>query len=92
MKVISLITLVLSLFLAPYPSQAQSVAKTSRVGILTLTSVPNPALEAFRQGRRDLGYVEGQNIALEYRFLTPWPLHRNNVGQFSDTGQRGDRQ
>ena len=68
MKVISLITLVLGLFLAPYPSQAQSVAKTPRIGILTLAFVPNPALEAFRQGLRDRGYMEGQSIALEYRF------------------------
>src|SRR5262245_31061945 len=68
MKVISLITLVLGLFLAPYPSQAQSAAKTPRIGILTIQSAPHPALEAFRQGLRDLGYVEGQSIVLEYRF------------------------
>jgi ABC-type uncharacterized transport system substrate-binding protein len=68
MKIISLITLVLGLFLAPYLSQAQSVAKTPRIGMLTLASAPNPALEAFRQGLRDLGYTEGQSIALEYRF------------------------
>jgi putative ABC transport system substrate-binding protein len=68
MKVISLITLVLGLFLAPCPSQAQSVAKTPRIGILTSASDPHPILDAFRQGLRDLGYVEGQSIALEYRF------------------------
>ena len=68
MKVISLITLVLGLFLAPCPSQAQSVAKMPRIGILTPTSDPNPDIEAFRQGLRDLGYMEGQSIALEYRF------------------------
>ena len=68
MKVISLITLVLGLFLTPYPSQAQSVEKTPRIGILTLAFVPNYALEAFRQGLHDLGYMEGQSIALEYRF------------------------
>ena len=68
MKVISLITLVLGLFLAPCPSQAQSVAKTPRIGILTPTSDPNPAIAAFRQGLRELGYMEGQSIALEYRF------------------------
>ena len=68
MKVISLITLVLGLFLAPYPSQAQSVAQTPRIGILTPVFDSHPGLEAFRQGLRDLGYVEGQSIALEYRF------------------------
>ena len=60
MKVISLITLVLGLFLTPCPSQAQSVAKTPRIGILTLAFAPNHALEAFRQGLRDLGYMEGK--------------------------------
>ena len=68
MKAIALITLALGLFLAPYPSQAQSVAKTPRIGILTPAFDPYPPLEAFRQGLRDLGYVEGQSIALEYRF------------------------
>src|SRR6266567_1471055 len=68
MKVVWLITLALGLFLAPYLSQAQSVAKMPRIGILTSASDPHPILDAFRQGLRDLGYVEGQSIALEYRF------------------------
>ena len=63
-----IVLLALGLFLAPYSSQAQSVAKTPRIGILTPVFGPNPLLEAFRQGLRDLGYVEGQSIALEYRF------------------------
>jgi putative ABC transport system substrate-binding protein len=63
-----IVLLVLGLFLAPYPSQAQSVAKTPRIGILTPVFGPTPIHEAFRQGLRDLGYVEGQSIALEYRF------------------------
>ena len=68
MKALAFITLALGLCLAPYPSQAQSVAKTPRIGILTPAFDPHPVLEAFRQGLRDLGYVEGQSIALEYRF------------------------
>jgi len=63
-----IVLLALGLFLAPYPSQAQSVAKTSRIGILNPAFDPHPPLEAFRQGLRDLGYVEGHNIVLEYRF------------------------
>ena len=68
MKARALITLALGLCLAPYLSQAQSVAQTPRIGILTLAFDPHPGFEAFRQGLRDLGYVEGQSIALEYRF------------------------
>src|SRR6266446_6664915 len=67
-SLVALVTLVLGLLLAPYPSQAQSVAKTPRIGILTPAFDPHPPLEAFRQGLRDLGYVEGHNIVLEYRF------------------------
>jgi putative ABC transport system substrate-binding protein len=67
-SLVAIITLVLSLFLVPYPSQAQSVVKMPRIGILTPAFDPYPVLEAFRQGLRDLGYMEGQSIALEYRF------------------------
>jgi putative ABC transport system substrate-binding protein len=62
-----IVTLALVIFLTPSPSHAQSVAKMPRIGILTPVFGPYPPLEAFRQGLRDLGYVEGQSIALEYR-------------------------
>jgi putative tryptophan/tyrosine transport system substrate-binding protein len=47
---------------------AQSPARVYRIGILMTTPVsPNPPLEAFLQKMRDLGYVEGSNLVLEYR-------------------------
>src|SRR5215211_6786663 len=46
------------------PGQGQPPMRVPRVGILN--AIPSSA-EAFRQGLRDLGYVEEQNIALEYR-------------------------
>jgi putative ABC transport system substrate-binding protein len=59
----------LSLFLAPLAATAQPQGRVPRIGILTPASEASTALwEAFRQGLRDLGYVEGQNIILEYRF------------------------
>ena len=54
-----------------YQANAQERGKIPHIGIL-LPSAPNTAadanLEAFRQGLHDLGYVEGRNIILEYRW------------------------
>jgi putative ABC transport system substrate-binding protein len=58
-----------ALLLAPERSTAQQTqSKIPRVGILTAAdSEKAPIFEAFRQGLRDLGYVEGGNIILEFR-------------------------
>jgi putative ABC transport system substrate-binding protein len=50
----------------PFAS-AQQAPKVYRIGLLSPTS-PNPAVEAFRQGLREHGYVEGKNVILETRF------------------------
>src|SRR5712691_7158438 len=65
-----IVTLVLSLLAAPLTSQAQQAAKVPRLGLLIPSSFSAVAsrLEAFRHGLRDLGYVEGRNITIEYRF------------------------
>ena len=52
------------------PADAQQAAKVPRVGYLTAGGDPNtpgPEVETFRQGLRDLGYIEGKNVLLEYR-------------------------
>jgi ABC-type uncharacterized transport system substrate-binding protein len=48
--------------------QAGQVVKIPRIGILRPASPPDPFVEAFRQGLHELGYVEGQNIDIEYRW------------------------
>ena len=48
-------------------AEAQQPAKVPRIGILGLAYPSSPYLESFRQGLRELGYVEGQNIILETR-------------------------
>ncbi len=50
------------------PAEAQQLAKIPRVGVLRGDSPPNPSVETFQQAMRDLGYLEGKNIVIEYRF------------------------
>jgi ABC-type uncharacterized transport system substrate-binding protein len=65
----AIITLILSLLAVPFATAAQQQGKVPRIGILTTASeASTPVWEAFRQGLRDLGYVEGKTIILEYRF------------------------
>jgi putative ABC transport system substrate-binding protein len=53
------------------PAAAQPPEKGYRIGILAGSSQAlnwQPIKEAFQQGLRELGYVEGQNVSLEYRY------------------------
>jgi ABC-type uncharacterized transport system substrate-binding protein len=61
-------TLAGSLLTAPLAGEAQQAGKIPRIGYLGLNPAANPHLhEAFRQGLRDLGYVEGRNVVIENR-------------------------
>lgn len=55
---------------ASSPAAAQQAAKVHRVGFLGTASptANKDRLEAFRQGLRELGYVEGRNVLIEYRW------------------------
>ena len=56
------------LLAVPLAAEAQQAAKVPQIGFLALNLAANPQLhEAFRQGLRDLGYVEGRNLVIEYR-------------------------
>jgi putative ABC transport system substrate-binding protein len=57
-----------ALLAAPLAGEGQQAGKVPRIGYLALNPAANPHLhEAFRQGLRDLGYVEGRNVVIEYR-------------------------
>ena len=52
----------------PLVARAQEAASIRRVGVLSLDSIkahPTPPLQAFQQGLRELGWVEGQNLLIE---------------------------
>ena len=50
-----------------YPVKAQQPTKVRKIGFLDQTGAFTANVESFRQGMRELGYIEGQNIVIEYR-------------------------
>ncbi len=71
--------LALALFAAPFAVEAQQTGKVPRVGVLGGQSPESsPAILGLRQGLSELGYVEGQNIAIEWRWA------RGNDERFPD--------
>jgi putative ABC transport system substrate-binding protein len=54
-------------FASSYPVKAQQLTKVRKIGFLNQIGTFSANVESFRQGMRELGYVEGQNIVIEYR-------------------------
>lgn len=50
-----------------YPVEAQQPTKVRKIGFLNQTGAFTANVESFRQGMRELGYIEGQNIVIEFR-------------------------
>jgi putative ABC transport system substrate-binding protein len=63
-----LVTLTFGLLLAPLTAKAQPSKHVHRIGyLLGATRAHEPLLEEFLEAMRTLGYVEGQNLVMEYR-------------------------
>src|SRR5215510_13785611 len=66
------VVLAVGLLAAPFAAEAEQTGKVPRVGYLNPGSASDPLrqrrLDAFREGLSALGYVEGQNIAVEHRW------------------------
>src|SRR6266436_4852425 len=56
------------LLVAPRRALAQQSGKMPHIGVLVSASPPHPFADAFRRGLHTLGYTEGQNIAVEFRY------------------------
>ncbi len=74
---VGILILALGILMAPRTTAAQQRGKIPLIGVLRPNFPPDPshpsdaqvlAFNAFGQGLRDLGYVEGQNTRLEYRY------------------------
>ena len=57
----------LALLVVPLAGTAQEPAKIARIGMLG-PAAGDPLVEAFKQGLRELGYVDGRNLRIEYRW------------------------
>ncbi len=65
-----IITFVLGILAGPPVPHAQQATRVARIGWLGFPTreVAEPVVQAFRRGLKDLGWVEGQNIVIEWRF------------------------
>jgi len=70
MRRIGLVILAISLAVVPLAADAQEVGKIPRIGFLAVPSRwdRTPMSDSFVQGLRELGWVEGKDVAIEYRY------------------------
>ncbi len=96
--VVAIGALAVGLLVAPMLAHPQSASKIPRIGFVRSGSPPDPLVEAFRQGLRDLGHVEGRTVAIEYRWAEGNPeripeltaeLVRLNVNVIVTAGEPG---
>jgi putative ABC transport system substrate-binding protein len=62
-----LLRLGLGLLAVPASALAQPTQSLRRIGFITLASLSDPRIEAFRSGMRELGHIEGKSISMDWR-------------------------
>jgi putative tryptophan/tyrosine transport system substrate-binding protein len=62
-----ILTLALAVLGAPLAAHAQPAGKVYRIGFLRAGQPPTAWVEVFQQGLRERGYIDGQNVVVEYR-------------------------
>ena len=93
MKRRSVIAGLAALLCAPERSGAQQTpAKIPRIGILSPAAAPSTkAFDAFRDGLRELGYIDGANIKIVYRLASCLPSGGTRRARFvGDSPLEGD--
>ena len=55
------VAVALLLHVAPLVAEAQPSAKVYRIGVISMSSGPNPRLDTFRQGLREMGYQDRED-------------------------------
>jgi len=84
-KTIALFAMALAILTSGHRAEAQKAGKVYRVGFLHLSTKKVPRIAGFRQGLREAGYVEGQNIKKGSRLLlTLYQLILNLSGQAAE--------
>ena len=68
-----IVTLALGILLVPLLAEAQQAKKMPRIGYLSLTSGPTEVATAFMRGLEEIGWVESQNIVIEWRWAAGKP-------------------
>ena len=68
MKRIAGFVITLGLLAAPLPTATQQPRKVYRIGWLQPAALPAPWVDGFRQGLGELGYIEGKDFVIEYRW------------------------
>ena len=76
----ALAVMVLAGLAMPVTTDAQQSAKVPRIGFLRAGPPPRDFVEGFRQGLRELGYLEGQNLIIDYRFTDGTTTQLANLG------------
>jgi putative ABC transport system substrate-binding protein len=75
-RLVLVVVLALAFLASPLPAEAQPAGKKARIGVLLLpprAGAGGTYVQALREGLRELGYVEGQNLILETRWAEGRP-------------------